>query len=63
MQYKCQDPGKGFKMLEFGATLAGMQDEVMMAGEQPWDTQEASSPVKVFVWLHGLDNGIESHTS
>ena len=49
-------------MLEFGASLVRMQDEVMMASEQPWDPQEASSPVKMLIWLHGLDDGAESHT-
>ena len=61
MQHPRQNARKLFRLLESGASLGRAEDEVMMAGEKPWHTQEASLPMEMLIWHECLESGLESH--
>ena len=47
-----------FRLLEPGASLVGVEDEMVMAGEKPGDIHEAPSPMKMVIGQECLDDGI-----
>jgi len=61
IQHQRQNARELFRLLKSSASLGRVEDEMMVAGEKPRNTQEAASPMEMLVWQECLDDGAEGH--
>lgn len=61
MQHQRQDTRELLRLLEPSACICGAEDEVVLAGEEAWDAEQAAFPGEMLVGGEGLDGGLEGH--